>query len=375
MTSQRAYVLVLLVGVSGVCIAQEAESAPDTIRLGVPAPAAAPAAPEKPHPVPDVSNRGQMNKQTRMEVIRSLNAESVFIRRVFPMGPTGLMLKNGEIHPSEFEISQMIASYGPAVKPGDRARITNVVFKGDNRLIFELNGGPTKKKKWYERIEVGTGGNMTPLDTDDPSANARGSFVVLEFDKHVPEMTADEIKQFLYPVFDFHAKSAVEAYLDTLPESVKKAIENHEVLVGMNRDMVSYAKGRPPRKLREIGADGNPYEEWIYGQPPQDVEFVRFVGDEVVQLLIMSVDGKRTLNTEKVIELEKPELASQRKPDPVTDTGEKPEQPKRPSLRREGEAPTDPLPDMRIPDSNPRDPGEWGVPGAPDPNAPQPQQP
>ena len=109
---------------------------------------------------------------------------------------------------------------------------------------------------------------MTSIDPSDPNANPRGSFAVLEFDKYVPEMTADQIKELLRPVFDFHAKSAVEAYLDTLPVQVKDAVKNHEVLVGMNRDMVTYAKGRPPRKIREQAADGVPYEEWIYGAPP-----------------------------------------------------------------------------------------------------------
>jgi len=32
---------------------------------------------------------------------------------------------------------------------------------------------------------------------------------------------------------------------------VKEAIQQHHVLVGMNRDMVIYAKGRAPKKDRE----------------------------------------------------------------------------------------------------------------------------
>ena len=83
-----------------------------------------------------------------------------------------------------------------------------------------------------------------------------------------------------------------EAYLETVPPKVKEAIQNHQVLVGMNHEMVTYAKGRPPKKVREQDGETE-YEEWIYGDPPQDVEFVRFMGDEVVRLETMKVDGRR----------------------------------------------------------------------------------
>src|SRR5581483_10348746 len=143
---------------------------------------------------------------SRMTIIRSLNAEAVFVRRAFPMGPKGLTIKDGQVSPNESQIQQLIAGYGPAVKPGDRARITNVEFKGENRIIFEINGGPVKKKKWYQHIEVSGMGGSAPLDTSDPRVNPRGSIVELAFDKRVPEMTVDQLKQLLYPVFDFSSK-------------------------------------------------------------------------------------------------------------------------------------------------------------------------
>ena len=102
----------------------------------------------------------------------------------------------------------------------------------------------------------------------------------------------------LRPVFDFDAKSAVEAYLDTVPPKLKDAIKAHQVLVGMNREMVIYSKGRPPTKTRE--KDGEiECEEWIYGEPPADVDFVRLVGDEVVRLESMKVDGEKVVHTKK----------------------------------------------------------------------------
>ncbi len=332
----------------------------------------------------------KLTKETKLELIRVFQAETVFIRRPFPMGPSGLTLKDGEIYPGDDEMQRAIATFGPSVKPGDRAQITNIDIK-DDRIVFEINGGPKKKKKWYQHIEVGMGGDTAPIDPGSSTANPRGTYAILEFDKYVPELNAEQVKQLLSPVLDFHAKSAVEAYLDTLPVEVKNAIKDHEVLVGMNRDMVTYAKGRPPRKIRE-NANGVPYEEWIYGAPPQDVEFVRFENDQVVRLESMSVDGKKTVQTERAAAFDSPEYAKKQQLPPAAQTtgdeatpADKPTltRSKPPTLKRPGEAPSDTLPPMTTPDSTPREPTQWGVPGSSDPKpsnapgqqpAPQPAQ-
>src|SRR5437773_12506230 len=90
--------------------------------------------------------------------------------------------------------------------------------------------------------------------------------------------------------------------MTTLPPKVRDAIKDHRVLVGMDREMVTYAKGRPPKKIRE--RDGKTdYEEWIYGDPPQDVEFVRLVGDQVIRIETMKVDGQKIVRTEKEVDI------------------------------------------------------------------------
>jgi hypothetical protein len=281
-----------------------------------------------------LSQAPRISKQTKMELIHLFNAELVYCRATFPMGREGLRLKSGVVTPSGPELQQKLALFGPAAKPGDAARISNIIFK-DNFIHVELNGGPVKKPKWYERISVGgVDGGSAPIVPSDSNANARGSFVDVYFDNYVPEMTGADLKQILRPVLDFDAKSREEAYLETVPPKVKKAIEEHRVLVGMNRDMVTYSKGRPPKKVRERAGETE-YEEWIYGEPPQDVEFVRFVGDEVVRLEIMSVDGRKIVKTEKEIELEPaPKVAKKDDVRPAT----------APTLRRPGENPdtTDP---------------------------------
>jgi outer membrane protein assembly factor BamE (lipoprotein component of BamABCDE complex) len=246
-----------------------------------------------------------------------------------------------------------------------------VYFK-DNRIIFEINGGPKKKAKWYEHIQIsGMGGAATPTDpTADQNLNPRGSYVALVFDKYIPELHPEELKKMLEPVFDFNAKSAAEAYMDTLPPKLKDAIKNHQVLVGMNREMVTYALGRPPKKYRQDN-----YEEWIYGDPPQEVKFVRFVGDEVVRLEVMQVDGQKIVRTEKEIDL-KPTLAEkqeqQEKAQQAADeeaqkqgSTQQTSKTKRPSLRRPGEeappsaagTPRGPIPGEPRPGADPLPPG------------------
>lgn len=279
---------------------------------------------KKPAPAPP------MSKQTRLDLIRAFEAELVYIRHPFPMGNTGLRLKNGEVSPSGPELEKLMAMWGPAVKPGDQARISSIVIK-DDRIHFEINGGPIKKKKWYQRISVGGMGGETPVAPTDSDANPRGSYADLIFDRYVPELNPDQLKQLLRPVFDFDAKSAVEAYLETVPPKVRDAIKGHQVLVGMNREMVTYSKGKPPRKLREKDGETE-YEEWVYGEPPRDVDFVRFVGDEVVRVETVKVSGEKIVKVQKEIELS---------PQPtVAKSGEEAPKPANaPTLRRPGEEP------------------------------------
>ncbi len=268
-----------------------------------------------PHPI---------SVHTREEILHAFNAELVYIRTNFPMGKTGLKLKDGVLTPNGEQLQQLMSLWGPAAKPGDQARISDVTIKG-NYIRFDINGGPVKHQKWYQHIQIqGAQSTVTPGGGEQPS-NPRGSYVELDFDKFVPEMTGPELKQLLRPVFDFDSKSPLEAYLESVPPKVKDAITHHQVLVGMNQEMVIYAKGRPPKRVREKDGDTD-YEEWIYGTPPEDVDFVRFVGDEVVRVETMTIAGKKTVRTEKEVNLEQ------------TTVARKTERPANaPTLRRPGE--------------------------------------
>ena len=270
----------------------------------------------------------RMTRQTRLEIIRDFEAQILYARIAFPMGTKGLKLKDGLTSPNGAELQQAIALWGPAIKPGDPAHISYVQIKNDH-IHFDLNGGPVHRKKWYERVEI-SGANGTPVSTSssDSQPNPHGTYLDVYFDKYVPEMTARQLRDLLAPVLDFKAHSKEEAYLDTVPPKVKQAIQAHQVLVGMNTDMVLHAKGKAPRKVRERDGETE-YEEWIYGDPPQDVDFVRIVGDEVVRVETMKVGGQKIVRTEKEVILEKP--------DKNTEAKQEDRPPNAPSLRRPGE--------------------------------------
>ena len=148
-------------------------------------------------------------------------------------------------------------------------------------------------------------------------------------------------------MFDFTALTTAEAYEKTLPPKVQEAIKDHQVLVGMDKEMVVYAKGRPPQKIRDKDAQGNDYEEWIYGTPPEEVDFVRFQGSEVARLEIMTVDGQKIVRTEKEVDLKSAESE-------MADNKPAPNRTIAPSLLRPGEQPdggAQPASDQRDPAS------------------------
>ena len=243
-----------------------------------------------------------LTMQTRMLLLRGLQAEFVFLRKTFPFSEVGLTLAANTINitPNGNDLQKEIANHGAAARPGDRGQITDVVVK-DHAILFELNGGPKKKTKWYQRISIGGSSGEVPVAPQNDNTMAHGSYLFLDFGKFVPELTVAQVKQLLAPVFDFSSVSATQAYADIMPPKVKAALKEHRALVGMNHEMVVNAKGRPEQKIRE-SENGTDYEEWIYGHPPQTVEFVRFVGDEVVQIKDMPIGGDKVVRTEREVD-------------------------------------------------------------------------
>jgi hypothetical protein len=224
----------------------------------------------------------RLTGKTRQELIRLLDAEQGFAVRPVPKGSKGLVLiANGGLNPGGKDYLHALDEKGVSVKPGDRVLITDVKIE-HNKIVFDLNGGPDRRHKWLRHIEVGTSSNTSPIVQDDP-VDPVGSRLTLSFEGEVPELTGAQVKALISPIIDFTFKSPLQAFVDALPPKLKTAILNHEVLVGMSTEMVVYAIGKPDHKSREVEGQV-PYEEWIYGDPPHDVEFVRINGNRVIRV-------------------------------------------------------------------------------------------
>jgi hypothetical protein len=327
-----------------------------------PKPTDAAASPSVRPAVPIPANAPQISKQTRYEIIRDFETQLVYARTAFPIGVKGLQLKDGAITTNHEELQQALALWGPAIKPGDPAHISFVQIKSDH-IHFEINGGPVHRKKWYQHIEVsGTGGAVPVGKQENSQENPHGSYLNVYFDKYVPEMTAQQLRDLLSPVLDFNARNKEQAYLDTVPPKAKEAIQAHHVLVGMDAEMVLHARGKPPKKVREREGDTE-YEEWIYGEPPADVDFVRIVGDEVVRVETMKVSGEKIVRAEKEVILPDRDKNKEAKKEPVERPADAP------SLRRPGEDADDvPKPSEGISPSRPAAPPDVPqAPGSPGP--------
>jgi hypothetical protein len=226
-----------------------------------------------------------MDEKTRLLLIRQLVAEHGFAMRPFPLGHQGLTLAaNGLLAPAGEEYLRMITEEGTSAKPGDRLVLTDV--KIDSRkIVFLLNGGPDLKHRFLRNIEIGPTPDYGTSVIRDDGKEPVGSRLTLTFGGQIPELTSAEVKALLAPLISFDVKTPVQAFTDTLPATLKDAILNHRVMVGMTTDMVLFAKGAPQTKMREM--DGQiPFEEWIYGKPPDEVDFVRINGNRVIRVEI-----------------------------------------------------------------------------------------
>ncbi len=244
------------------------------------------------------ADNAKLSEAQRVAIIRTFLAERPFVHRAFPRGKAGVRIEGDKITPAEAEMNQLIAQYGTAAKSGERVQITAVRFE-HHGIVFEIDGGPANRKSWRDRVSVGVNG-VDPRGAPhegDVYTNSRGSSVFLAIKDDAASLTADHIKEMLSPILDFKARSVAEAYERSLPPVLVQAIRNHRALVGMDKDMVIYAMGRPPRRLRE-SADGKDYEEWIYGDPPQEVKFIRFLDDKVVSIEEMKVSGEKVVRTQ-----------------------------------------------------------------------------
>jgi len=244
--------------------------------------------------------KGILDEKSRLDLIRALDSEQGFAMRPFPKGHKGLTLEaNGKLEPAGEQYLNMVTNEGLSAKPGDRLVLTDIKIE-HSRIEFQLNGGPDFKHRIMRHIEIGGGSVMNPV-VQDNEADPTGARLTLTFKGAIPDLSGKDVKALLAPLISFDVKTPIQAYTDTLPQKLKDAILNHQVWVGMSTDMVLFAKGQPDGKTREM--DGQmPFEEWIYGKPPQTVEFVRVNGNRVIRVEIAKTGEEPTIFTKDEVE-------------------------------------------------------------------------
>jgi hypothetical protein len=230
---------------------------------------------------------GTLQEESKLALIRFVSGEFAKATKSLPAGKEGFQMVADK--PLNYEqLDHTVAVHGAAVHVGDHVQITKLDFR-DHTIVVDVNGGGRGKKRFLDHVQIGVGGTPTPAstvtkeDAGPPGLQpGMGSTIFLEFGKSVPDLTPEELKQLLSPILDFSKeRSASVQWFDTLPKEIKSAIQDRRPLIGMDREMVVAAIGKPGHKVRERDADGNDIEDWIYGTPPARTVFVRFTGDHV----------------------------------------------------------------------------------------------
>ena len=241
-----------------------------------------------------------LDVKTKLGIVRTMQAEQGFAMRPFPAGHKGLTLvANGDLSPAGEAYLNLVVSSGLSAKPGGRLVVTDVKID-HNKMIFDFNGGPDARHRFLRHIQIGMGPDITNPVVADNGQEPVGARLTLAFKGGIPELTGDQVKALLAPLISFDVKTPVQAYTDTLPKPLKEAILNHQVLVGMSTEMVMFSKGQPVNKSREM--DGQmPVEIWMYGRPPETVDFVRINGNRVIRVEIAPVGKPMQVFTQDVV--------------------------------------------------------------------------
>ncbi len=230
-----------------------------------------------------------LQESSKLELIRYVSGEFAKAVKALPAGKDGIVMYVGKDLNAEL-LDRAVASHGAAVNTGDKVQITKLEFR-DHQIVVDVNGGGRGKKRWRDRIHMEMGGIPT-VQTSSAQDNGppglqpgAGSTIFLEFNKPLPDLTPNDLKQLLSVFLDFSKeRSAAVQWVDTLPPEIKKAIQDRRPVLGMDREEIVAALGKPDHKVRERDRDGNDIEDWIYGQPPSKTVFVRFSGDRVTSI-------------------------------------------------------------------------------------------
>jgi hypothetical protein len=250
-------------------------------------PQSQPAAQDK---TPGATKSTTLQDSSRLNLIRYVSGEFAKAIKPLPAGKDGFIVHIGQPLDANM-LDRQVATHGAAVNTGDNVQITKLEFH-EKQIIVDLNGGGRGKKKLRDRLHLEMGGVPTATRTSTQQEQGppglqpgMGSTLYLEFSQALPDLSPDDLKKLLAPFLDFaRQRSASVQWFDTLPIEMRKAIQNRTAVVGMDREEVVAAIGKPEHKVRERDPEGNDIEDWIYGQPPSKTVFVRFTGSHVTSV-------------------------------------------------------------------------------------------
>jgi hypothetical protein len=233
------------------------------------------------------NNAAPLAQPSELALIRFVDGEYAHAVRSLPNGKEGFIMHMQKPFDDSM-LHRVVQSHGAAVNPGDNVQITAMKFK-KNEIIVLINGGGNKHSSWRDRLQIGISGlptTSTSANNNGPDTSGPGgATLILDFGGPIPDMTPDELKAKLAPVLNFSAqRSAAVIWSETLPPAMEKAIEEKRAIVGMTREMVEAAVGKPDKKIRERNANGDETEDWIYGTPPAVTMFVTFIGEKVTNI-------------------------------------------------------------------------------------------
>jgi hypothetical protein len=222
-----------------------------------------------------------LSPESRVILIRTLGSEYITLKVPLPVNKKGLEINgSGEFDWQKNE--KELAQAPTFLTSGSSVQITQILLE-NNRIVLEINGGGKKKRKLLEHIELGTGSQTRPIARPTFKEPPKGSFITIKFEKAVPDLTPDQVKEILANVADFSRKSATKTFVESVPEEFKEAVKSQRVEVGMDKDLVLAVLGRPLKKVRERKGEVET-EDWIYGEKPQKVVFITFVENRVVSV-------------------------------------------------------------------------------------------
>jgi hypothetical protein len=236
------------------------------------------------------SKTTSLQDSSKLNLIRYVSGEFARAVKSLPAGKEGFIVHVGQSMDPDM-LERQVATHGAAVSTGDHVQITKLEFH-EKQIVVDVNGGGRGKKRLRDRIHLEMGGiptartTSTQQDQGPPGMQpGLGSTLFLEFGKPLPDLSPDDLKKLLAPFLDFaKQRSASVQWFDTLPIEMKKAIQERKPVVGMDREEVVAAIGKPEHKVRERDPEGNDIEDWIYGQPPSKTVFVRFTGQRVTSV-------------------------------------------------------------------------------------------